>query len=126
MIATRSQGLYPCFRDRATRRDYWEDSPTSGCVGNRRWRPLTGSGYDIMHILACMFDSNEFSTVVLMLSGSGYKTRLLRKPLDVWKCKESKKPLNNCWLINKIVNSQLVQTSGGLSSSLACSRTLKT
>ena len=75
MIATKSQRLYSCSRGGATRNDYWEDFTTCGFVRNRRWWPVTRSGYDVMHISACILDSNETSTAVFMLSVSGYKTR---------------------------------------------------
>ena len=94
------------------------DCTTCGFVRNQRWWPVTGIGLDIMHSSDRILDSNEFSTTVLMFSGSGNKTKLPRKPFDMWSCKESKMALSNFRLTNDIVNSQLIYTSGGLRSSL--------
>ena len=82
--------------------DYCKDCPTCGFVRNRRWWPETGSGYDIMHIPACILDSNEFLTAVLMFLASGNKTRLQRKLFDVWSCLEQKMALSNFRLTNDI------------------------
>ena len=89
MIATTFQRLYPCFRGRATRRDWWKCSPTSGYVGNQRWRPLTGSSSEITYISARMHDSNEIPTATLMFSRRGNTERLVGMLSDVWVCRSS-------------------------------------
>ena len=66
-----------------------KDCPTCGFVRNQwRW-PVTWSRDDITHISACIHDSNGIPTAIPMFSGSGNKTRLLRKLIGVWICQES-------------------------------------
>jgi hypothetical protein len=77
-----------------------------------------GSEYDIMYIEACIQDSNETPTAMPMYSGSGYKTRLMQKQLDVWIGEESKIPNINCWLTDAMFNSQPLHKSVSLRSSL--------
>jgi len=48
MIATKFQRLHPCVWDQATRVAYWKYCPISGHVGSQRWKPLTGSRYEIV------------------------------------------------------------------------------
>ena len=50
---------------------YYGDYPTCGLVGNQRWRPLTGSRYDITYTSACIHHSNETPTVMPMFFGIG-------------------------------------------------------
>ena len=40
----------PCFRGQATRRDKWDY-----CANIKRWRPLTGSRYDITYVSAFIY-----------------------------------------------------------------------
>jgi len=47
-----------------------EHSPTSGWVIYERWRTVTGSGYEITYISACMRNSNEIPTAIPMFSMS--------------------------------------------------------
>ena len=79
------QRLYPRVRCL----DYKKDCPTCELVRNQRWRPVTGSRYVIKHISACIHNSNNIPTAMPMFSGSGNKTRLLRRLLDVWICEGS-------------------------------------
>ena len=53
-----------CFRSQATRSDTFVYCPTSGCVVNQRWWPLTGSRYSIRLISACIHDSNTIQTAI--------------------------------------------------------------
>ena len=53
-----------------------------------------------------------------MFSGSGNKTRLLRKLVDVWICKELMMAHIYFQLTDTISNSELIHTSGSLRSSL--------
>ena len=63
-IATKFLRLYPCFWGRATRLDNCGDYPTCGWAGNRRWRSLTESRYDITHISARSYSSYEIPAAI--------------------------------------------------------------
>ena len=117
-IATKFQRYNTHFLGRTTRLDYCGDCPTCGFVRNQRWRPLTGSRNDITHISACMHYHNESPTTISMFSGSGNKTRLLRRLPDALICKESKMAHIDCQLTNAIFNSQLIYTSDSLRGAL--------
>ena len=82
---------YLCFRGRATRLDYGIDCPTLGLVVNRRWRPIAGSRNGI----ACVHDSIEILTTILMFLELGNTTRLHRRLPDVWISWESKMAASN-------------------------------
>ena len=87
MIATKFHRLYPCFRDRATRLDYCGDCPTCGFVRIPRWRPITGSRYDITLISAGIHNCNAIPTATPMFLGSGDTTIDYRGDcLIVWIC----------------------------------------
>jgi len=44
--------------------DWSKHCRLSGWVRNQRWRPLTGSGYEITYISACVRVSNEIPTTI--------------------------------------------------------------
>ena len=125
-IATKFKRLYPCFWGRATRLDYCGDSTTCTFMRNWRWRPVTGSLFDIMHISSCIHDSNEIPTTKLTFSGSGNKTGLLCRLPDAWICKELEMARLNKQLTDTIFNSQLIHTSAVSAIVWLCSPTLKT
>jgi len=52
-----------------TRRDWWEYFLMSEYVVYQRWRPLTGSRYEITYISARIHDSNEISTATPTFRG---------------------------------------------------------
>ena len=89
----------PCFLGRATRLDYCGDSPMCRWARIRRWRPSIGSRYDVTHISACIYVGNTISAAKLMLSGSGNKTKLMRRLLDKGIHEESKM---NCRLTDAL------------------------
>ena len=53
---------------------------------NSKWRPLTGSRFEIRYISARIHDSNEIPTAMHMFSGPGNTERLLRILSKVWVC----------------------------------------
>ena len=119
MIATTFQRLHPCFPGQATRRDYLGYCLTSGYVGNRRWRPLTGSRLKITYPSARIHDSNVIPTAIPMFSALGHTSRLLWKLPDVWSNEELKMASVNRKLICAIFDSsQIMHTSSSLHSSL--------
>jgi len=73
MIAAKLLKIYLCVR---CQKHDWTDLNTAvGWVINQRWRPVSGSGYDIAYISACMRNSNVISTAIPMCSVS--TTRLV-------------------------------------------------
>ena len=91
--------------------------PTSGYVGNQSWRPYSGSK-NIPCISASIHVINENPTVVLMFSGLGYTTRLLRRLPDVWISCELTMSFVNRKLLSAIFDSLQLCTSSGFRSSL--------
>jgi len=65
MIATKIQRLYLCFGCQTTQMDWSKHSRVSRWVSNQRWPSVTGSGYGIMYVSACIRDSNEIPTIYL-------------------------------------------------------------
>jgi hypothetical protein len=63
--ATKFQRLRPCFRDPATQWDQCGYCTMHREVENQRWRPLTGSGYDMIYP-SLYNDSNENLTAISM------------------------------------------------------------
>ena len=74
--------------------------------------------YDIPHISACIRERKEIPTAVPMFSGSGNKTRLLRRPLDVWIREESRMADINFRLTDVFVKCTQVHTTNSFRSSL--------
>ena len=64
-----------------------------------------------------MHDSNVIPTAVPMFSGSGYTTRLLRKPPDLWTNGEMKIASVDRKIMYAIFDSSQIHTSSSLCSS---------
>jgi len=80
----------PMFWGQATNINYGEYCLLSEYVVNQRWRPLTGSRWDTIHISARIRDSNEIPTASPMFLGSGNTDGLLGILSYVWICHKSK------------------------------------
>ena len=90
VISTKFQRLYLCFRGRATRLDYSRDCPICGFVRNQRWRPVTGSRYQITLISARIQNGNDIQTALFTVSESSNTSGLVRMLSDVNVSLESK------------------------------------
>jgi len=90
IIATKFQRLYPCFWGWVTRRDWLEYCLMCEYVVYQRWRPLTGSRYEITHITARIHDSNKISTATPTFSRSSNYMELVSILPDVNGSRKSK------------------------------------
>jgi len=73
----------------------------SGRVGNKIWRPLTGSGLEITHISAHIYDSNEIPTATPMFPESANRYRLLGMLYYILICRKAKMAaINRKWIGN--------------------------
>jgi len=85
MIATKFQQLYLCFwgQGSGNTERLVGYSLMSGYVVNQRWRPLTGSLYEITYISARTHDSNGISTANPTFSRSRNSVELVSILPDV-------------------------------------------
>ena len=82
MIVTKFQRLYPYFWGPAIQWDQYGCRTVSVDVGNKRWRPFTGSRYGKTRNSACKSDSIEIPTFTPMFSRSSKSMMLMLELSD--------------------------------------------